>query len=302
MKKAFTVGAIVVFLFCFTVRAFPWGSATHAYIIDQIMRKAGPPRLMYGVMAPDVFNYYFDNIGLRDQLYVMTHFTSYMKVWDVSKGPSDRPSAFGFVSHNNEWGIDSTAHTSALTLPDHAKGYVIQKAEILYNFYLEPLFTLMDIDAVKGKEICHDLVETAIDLMIKYLDPNIGNRLVDSARSSDKKMLDLLVKAYAQDVATIDGIGLDQAIAIIAGNESGFRMAILSLGNALKLKAPNDLNAVAAQLAGLADAAYQVHVDPGIVAQALQAAMLVCSGDFVTEIMATIGFVQGKLAEHYIDY
>jgi hypothetical protein len=301
MKKSLSVGVLVVFIFCFTVTAYPWGSATHAFVIDQIMRKAGPPHLMFGAMAPDVFNYFFDNLTLRGQLYALTHF-DYMRVWEATKGPSDRSSAFGFVSHNNEWGIDSTAHTSALTLADHTRGYVIQKAETLYNSYLAPLFTQMGIDAATGKEICHDLVETAIDLMIKYLDPNIGNRLVDSARSSDKKMLDLLVKAYAEDVATAAGIGLDEAQAIIAGNESGFRMAILSLGNALKLRSPNDLNAVSAQLAGLAYAAYEVQVDPPIVAQALQAAMLVCSGDFIAEIIATIGFVQAELAAHNIGY
>lgn len=301
MKKSLSVGVLVVFIFCFTVTAYPWGSATHAFIIDQIMRKAGPPRLMYGGMAPDVFNYFFDNLALRDQLYALTHF-DYMKVWNASNGPSDRPSAYGFVSHNNEWGIDSTAHTSALTLADHTKGYVIQKAEILYNFYLAPLFTQMGIDPGTGKAICHDLVETAIDLMIKYLDPNIGNRLVDSARSSDKKMLDLLVKAYAEDVAAAAGVDLGQAQAIIAGNERVFRMVILSLGNALKLKSPNDLNAVSAQLAGMAYAAYGVQVDPPTVAQALQAAMLVCSGDFMAEIMATVVFVQAELAAHNIGY
>jgi len=299
MKKFLGALVLVAFVLGFTATAYPWGSATHAFIIDQIMRKGGPPRLMYGVMAPDVFNYYFENKPLRDQLYAMTHY-DFMKVWNASKGPSDRPSAFGFVSHNNEWGIDFTAHTSSRTL-DPNYGYVIQKAEFLYDNYLGGLLSGMGIDEDTGKEICHDLVETAIDLMIKYLDPNIGNRLVDAARSSDKKMLELLEKAYAQDVAAVVG-DLDLAKAIIAGNESGFRMAILSLGNALKLKAPNDLNAVAAQLAGLAYAAYGVQVEPSIVVQALQAAMMVCSGDFINEIMATVWFVQGQLAAHNIGY
>jgi hypothetical protein len=131
MKKAFSVGAIIVFLLCFTVQAFPWGSATHAYVIDQIMRKGGPPRLMYGAMAPDVFNYFFENTTLRDQLYGMTHF-DFMKLWDASKGPSDRPSAYGFVSHNNEWGADSTAHIKSLTFMP-TEGFVITKAKYLWG-------------------------------------------------------------------------------------------------------------------------------------------------------------------------
>jgi len=238
----------------------------------------------------------------------MTHF-DFMNVWNAVKGPSDRPSAFGFVSHNNVWGVDSTAHVSSLTLPDHTKGYVIQKAETLVgvlDFYgvwsqlgLNPL---VPADYVKCVDICHDVVEAVIDLMIKTLDPNIGNRLVDSARSSDKKMLNLLIQAYAQQVVVATGMGLDQAKALIAANESGFRMAVLSLGNALKLRAPDDLGAVAAQLAGLAYAAYGISVDPDMVTQVLQAAMLVCYGDFPAEIMATVGFVQGQLAAHNIGY
>jgi len=300
MKKSISALVLVVFAFGFTATAYPWGSATHAFIMDQIMRKAGPPRLMYGVMDPDVFNYYFDNLLLRDQLYAMTHY-DFMKVWNASKGPSDRPSAFGFVCHNNEWGIDWTAHTSSRTL-NPGQGYVIQKAEFLYDNYLASLFAELGIDPDTGKAVCHDLVEMAIDLMIKNLDPNIGNRLVDSARSSDKKMLNLLEKAYAEDVAAAGGMSLDQAQAFIAANESGFRMAILSLGNALKLDAPDDLNAISAQLAGLAYAAYGIEVAPSVVAQALQAAMMVCSGDFAAEIMATIGYVQGQLAAHNIGY
>ena len=92
------------------------------------------------------------------------------------------------------------------------------------------------------------------------------------------------------------------AKAFIAANESGFRVVILSLGNALKLDAPDDLNAISAQLAGLAYAAYGIEVAPSVVAQALQAAMMVCSGDFAAEIMATIGYVQGQLAAHNIGY
>ncbi len=291
---------LAVFVFGFTATAYPWGSATHAYIMDQILRKGGPPRLMYGVMAPDVFNYYFDNLLLRNQLYDMTHY-DFMKVWNASQGRSDQPSALGFVSHNNEWGIDSTAHTSSLTL-NPGQGYVVQKAEFLFAYYLAPLFEQLGIDPDTGEAACHELVEMAIDLMIKNLDPNIGNRLVDSARSSDKKMLVLLEKAYAEDVAAAGGMSFNQAQAFIAANENAFRMAILSLGNALKLDAPNDLTAVSAQMVGLAYAAYGIVVDPPTVAQALQAAMMVCIDDFVAEIMATIGYVKEQLAEHSIGY
>src|SRR5512143_2065271 len=97
MKKSISALVLVLFVLGFTATAYPWGSATHAFIMDQILRKAGPPRLMYGQMDPDVFNYYFDNPSLQEKLYAMTHYNDFMEVWNASKGPSDRPSAFGFV-------------------------------------------------------------------------------------------------------------------------------------------------------------------------------------------------------------
>jgi len=300
MKKAFSVGAIIVFLLCFTAQAFPWGSATHAYIIDQLMRKAGPPRLMYGAMAPDVFNYFFQDPTLRNQLYAMTHF-DFMKLWNASKGPSDRPSAYGFVSHNNEWGADSTAHLKSLTFRDD-EGFVITKAKILWAG-IKSGFPFGD---ELGVSICHDVIEAAIDLLIKKLDPNIGNRLVDSARSADKKILELLNKAYLSDVTLLVG---PEALAkyLIAQNESGFRYAVLQLGNALKQKSPNDLNAIAAIFAALGQQAYQIDVPPAVVAAVLEAAMWVCTDplfgpDCFTEIFATIDFVKLNLNAKGISY
>lgn len=300
MKKAFTIGAIVVVLFCFTVRAFPWGSATHAYVIDQIMRKGGPPRLMYGAIAPDVFNYFFEDSTLPDQLYALTHF-KFMQLWDASKGPSDRPSAYGFVSHNNEWGADSTAHIKSLTFMPN-EGFVITKAKILWDL----IKAGFPFDEELGVSICHDVIEAAIDLLIKKLDPNIGNRLVDSARSADKKILDLLNKAYLGDVTLLVG-SEDFAKYLIAQNESGFRYAVLQLGNALKQKSPNDLNAIAAIFAALGQQAYGIDVPPAVVAWVLEIAMWVCTApglgsDCFTEIFATIDFVRLNLNANGIYY
>ena len=300
MKKVFSVGAIIIFLFCFTAQAFPWGSATHAYIIDQLMRKGGPPRLMYGAMAPDVFNYFFQDLTLRDQLYAMTHF-DFMKLWNASKGPSDRPSAYGFVSHNNVWGADSTAHLKSLTFMPN-EGFVITKAKILWDL-IKAEFPFGD---ELGVSICHDVIEAAVDLLIKKLDPNIGNRLVDSARSADKKILELLNKAYLGDVTMLVG---SEALAkyLIAQNETGFRYAVLQLGNALKQKSPNDLNAIAAIFSALGQQAYGIDVPPAVVATVLGLAMWVSTDplfgpDCFNEIYATIDFVRLNLNAHGIYY
>jgi hypothetical protein len=313
MKRAFTVGAIFLLLFCFTTRAFPWGSATHAYILDKIMRKAGPPRLMYGAMAPDVFNYFAFIMPpnsypptLPGDLYTTTH-ESFLKLWDAAQSRNEKPTAYGFVSHNNIWGIDSTAHVHSLTL-DYGSGFVIQKAEMLIgvldsygvwaSLNLHPLDPLKPEDHAKCLAICHELVEAAVDLLIKNLDPNIGNRLVDSARSSDKKFLNLLIAAYADNVVTPE---------IIAINEAYFRSITLSLGNSLKLKAPDDLNSMAAQMAGMAAIAYGITIDPSQVAGILQITEYVCTDPMFgpncfMEIFATIEFVKQQLAVYNISY
>lgn len=310
MKKAFTAGAIFLLLFCFTTRAFPWGSATHAYIIDKIMRKAGPPRLMYGVMAPDVFNYFAFIMPsnsfpptLPDDLYKATH-EFFMKFWDAAQSRSEKPTAYGFVSHNNIWGIDSTAHVHSLTL-DPGSGFVIQKAEMLIgvldSYGVWALLGLDPSDPLihpKCLAICHELVEAAVDLLIKNLDPNIGNRLVDSARSSDKKLLNLLIAAYADNVVTPETIAI---------NEAFFRSVTLSLGNSLKLKEPDDLNSMAAQMAGMASIAYGITIDPSQVAGILQITEYVCTDPMFgpncfMEIFATIEFVKQQLAVHNISY
>ncbi len=301
MKKTISVGAIILFLLCFTAQAFPWGSATHAYIIDQIMRKAGPPRLMYGAMVPDVFNYFFQDTVLRDQMYWMTHF-NFMPLWDASKGPSDKPSAYGFVSHNNQWGADSTAHLHSLTFVPN-EGYVITKAVILWGLIKD---SFPSIDQSTGESICHDVIEAAIDLLIKNLDPNIGNRLVDSARSADKKILELLNKAYLADITGLVGSEA-QAKYIISLNETVFRYAVLQLGNALKQKSPNDLNAMAAIFSALGYQAYGIEVPPATVATVLEIAMWVCTDpwfgtDCFTEIFATIDYVRTNLAAHEVYY
>jgi hypothetical protein len=142
--------------------------------------------------------------------------------------------------------------------------------------------------------------------LIKKLDPNIGNRLVDSARSADKKILDLLNKAYLDDVTLLAGSEI-LAKSLIAQNESGFRYAVLQLGNALKQKSPNDLNAIAAIFAALGQLAYEIDVPPAVVANVLGLAMWVCTDplfgpDCFTEIYATIDYVRLNLNAHGIYY
>ncbi|MCL4477241.1 MAG: hypothetical protein M1508_13645 [Nitrospirae bacterium] len=62
-------------------------------------------------------------------LYIATHY-DFLKVWDASRNEVERSLAYGFVSHNDMWGADFTAHHSGRTY-GQTEGYVIAKAEIL---------------------------------------------------------------------------------------------------------------------------------------------------------------------------
>ena len=75
MKRALISLCSTLTLFFFQVQSgFCWGSAVHAYIADHLGKKAPLLNLneVYGAMAPDVFNYMFDNPALQQTLVMGT--------------------------------------------------------------------------------------------------------------------------------------------------------------------------------------------------------------------------------------
>jgi hypothetical protein len=69
----------------------------HAYIADQIAKKAGWKNVngMYGAMAPDVINYMFYSPNLA-QMYMATHL-DFEALWNEAGTPQERTLAYGFV-------------------------------------------------------------------------------------------------------------------------------------------------------------------------------------------------------------
>jgi len=213
------------------------------------------------------------------------------------KNEKDRSLGYGFVAHNNTWGIDFTAHHQAQWLSG-SEGYVIAKAEILYG-YIGGMLAGYGLSPAAGLEICHELIESAIDLMIKRVDPDVPAKLIAAASHADKNLLDLLYKAYGPGLGLIFGLNEASIKTIIAQNDAGFRYAITALGNALKKKYPQDVNALAEQLSMAAQAAFSITVDAGLIAQILLQAMSLCP-DYLYELTATVGFVGQQLLIHNI--
>jgi hypothetical protein len=278
--------------------AFSWGSATHVYIYEQLKKLGAIPNTnaIFGVIAPDVFNYMFTQPELAAYLYDQTHH-NFMAVWAEQKNEKDRSLGYGFVAHNNTWGIDFTAHHQAQWLSG-SEGYVIAKAEILYG-YIGGMLAGYGLSPAAGLEICHELIESAIDLMIKRVDPDVPAKLIAAASHADKNLLDLLYKAYGPGLGLIFGLNEASIKTIIAQNDAGFRYAITALGNALKKKYPQDVNALAEQLSMAAQAAFSITVDAGLIAQILLQAMSLCP-DYLYELTATVGFVGQQLLIHNI--
>jgi hypothetical protein len=114
-KRHMMLWTIFLALVLLPSMAFSWGSATHAYIDDQLNKTKSTKNLneIYGGMAPDIFNYMFESPYLQD-FYIATHY-DFVKIWNVSKNSLDKSLAYGFISHNDMWGADYTAHHSGIT-------------------------------------------------------------------------------------------------------------------------------------------------------------------------------------------
>src|SRR5512143_1119519 len=112
MKRLFmAVSTVFCAVFFFAQAAFSWGWAVHTYIDDQFSTKWGlrNGNQVYGGLAPDLFTFRFDAPAYRAYLFDQTH-NNFMKVWDAAQSKPEKALAFGFVSHNEVWGVDSTAH------------------------------------------------------------------------------------------------------------------------------------------------------------------------------------------------
>ena len=311
-KKLSTIviGVILVSVFMVT-QAFAWGSATHACIDDHLGKK-GPVRNLneiYGGMAPDVFNYLFSQLNWLNYLYVETHYEDNILVWKKADAMLEKAVAFGFVSHNGITGADATAHgTYAYDAPD---GWVIAKAvEMANSAEIYPIlekFHLVDKNVIvwAGYELCHNFLESAVDLLIAQHDRSLGAKMSAAALSRTPEFPNLLVKAYAKNFAETFNLDPQTAVTVIRSAENEFRKSMVSYGFALAQEPAVAQGLIADQLAALAPAflsAYGITLPDGtdlteLSNYLLGVAMEVCKGEYLTVVEGTTQFVSGNLAE-----
>lgn len=308
--SAIVIGVILVSVFTVS-QAFAWGSATHGYIDDHLGKK-GPVRNLneiYGGMAPDAFNYLFSNLNWLNYLYVETHYENNLFVWKKADTILEKAVAFGFVSHNGMTGADATAHgTYAYDAPD---GWVIAKAVEMANTpdiyqFLEQ-FDLVDDGVIvwAGYELCHNFVESAVDLLIAQHDRSLGGKISAAALVRTREFPDLLVKAYAKGFKETFNLDRETAVTVIRSAENEFRKSMVSYGFALAQEPAVAQGLIADQLAALAPAflnAYGITLPAGndlseLSNHFLGVAIEMCKGDYLTAVENTIQFVSSNLAE-----
>lgn len=249
----------------------------------------------------------------RDDLYDQTHHNA-IRVWHQARnGPKyelEQALAFGFAAHNDSWGADYIAHHSGLT-NGGSEGYVITKAIMLDNIieYQGKWDDMGITDPNLRLELCHEIVEVAVDVWIRYLlDPDIGTSVFQATQARDENMKALLQRAFAGNLVAYShqiGIPLNQpqAAAALFGAEAYFRWIMEQYGSCFMA---SDIDSVKSHLsdylAELAAIAYGLTIDPSTVVEFIDGGMLVTWTDFYQELQGTITFVQGQLAAHKVQY
>lgn len=143
VKTAFITLGLICFLFVMIpAAAFSWSQATHAYVADRLGSTMGIDNLneMWGIVVPDLAIFIFDPAACPEWISDQTHGLSsetFMKVWNAGGTNAEYALAYGFVSHNQPWGADFTAHVSGRTFGQDG-GYIITKAGVLLNTLFDP--------------------------------------------------------------------------------------------------------------------------------------------------------------------
>src|SRR4030042_2528454 len=155
---------------------------------------------MYGAVTPDMFNLLF---GYPNQNYLWneTH-NEFMKVVDKAQLRVMKAFAYGFESHNEEYGADYSAHKhSAMGLGD---GYVNVKRDILAPQLVSPLtqflvnkgFSDSEAQFLAGQMapiIADSAVESAIDYLVSQNEDSYGGVRMVMAAGSRSSLVPLLL-------------------------------------------------------------------------------------------------------------
>ncbi len=308
-KQVFVMPWILcLMLFLIPTAALPWDAATHAYIEEHLYKKQGQTddtilyNRTYGANALDLFNNKFSSPYLEFTAYLHdTTRDNILKTWEKAAGKTEKAFAYGFVGHNNTWGMDSTAHVSGITC-GRGEGYVKAKARLLAVMIGPALESQLGspLPYEVLVALCHYLVESGVDFLVRDLDPSIGNKVSAAALNRGSEVPTLLVNTYASDFSGYAG-SRENAEQIIRTTEGNFRASMIGYGFALSQEKDKALDLVAGGLAetGVSYLGLPAGSEAALVPVARQgivAAMMLCAPDFEDELKATTGWLNGRLS------
>jgi len=285
--------------------AFAWGQATHAYFAGELGQGKLNSQEIYGATVPDLFNIVLDSSDY-DYLVDQTH-DQYTQVRMKARRMGLDAFAFGFVSHNQRWGADYTAHKKGRTT---RRGFVITKSVFLAPKLKPQMEEMIDQAGVSNafllagplaSGLAEPLIETAIDLLIKRNeDPGIGADLFHSAQNRPSSVPDLLVAAYARRFAQHMKVSEEEASEMIRQAEAEFRQLMINYGESLSKEEPEAIQDLADQGAALINTLIKsaigkdVNISPEVIVEFINLAISEVEGDYGQEVAATLSYLKHR--------
>ncbi len=295
-----------------STEAFAWWTATHSYLAKGASQGKLDSKEIYGADVPDLFELMLDSPDY-DYLVNQTHY-HFGKVQKEAKGTDLESCAFGFVSHNEKWGADRTAHRKGLTTP--GEGYIIAQSTLLGPQLQPQIQTILvesGVDPVIASllsgplsvRLGHPVAETAVDLLIKRNeDPLIGQEMLQSAQERPSTVPDLLVAAYGKSIAHRMKISEEEAESFIRDAEAAFRDRIIRYGEILSKSEEEAIQDLSNEGGALIDGYLQivtgveVHVPPEVLTDFLHLALQQVEENYGAEIAATLSYLQQRLSRN----
>jgi hypothetical protein len=302
--------AIVVSFVCTTMSVYGWGNATHVYVADHLGAKYPFQNTyeLYGALLPDLYSYSFDTTGVF--MHDLFHHSG-GTIFAVAPNKDLKSIAFGFLSHNELYGADLTAHVSAKRNP--GSGYMVVKGNELSPSLIPTLIDIMRTSGIDegtatyvatlaAPTLGHDLCETAVDLLIKRQDDKlIGAKILAAATARPGETSRLLFTVYGSRLAAYDHISAAEAKSMLAADEAAYRKQIQQYGMLFCLPentAIKQLGSIMAPIAaGFIEGAIgvAVTVTPAQAEMFIRKAMLIVAPDYQAEVKATIKAVEDRL-------
>lgn len=307
MSKLFgLILTIIITLMMLPSNLKAWGSATHAYIAKQLCEDVSEPLLIYSSALPDFFNQERNSVYFN-YLTKATHF-NLNKIRKESNKRKLYEFILGYLSHNEKWGADLTAHKKARTI--RKKGYASEKGNIIGSKIIAELekhftnqgvsFPFMIANAVSS-EIAHPLIEIAVDLQIRtYEDILIGRELISSAIDRTDDVQEILISAYANELSKKYKIPKTEAEDIIRNAENDFREDIIKFGVILNYEYDTAIQLLAQEGADLinyflASSSFKgCSVTAEIMKKFIQIAIDETANDYQKEVSETIKYLKKR--------